>query len=254
MAEIDKNAEYIGTVIDNNDPNTAGRCKVKVAKIMDGWDENLIPWATPGTTGVFAGDGGGSLSVPREGTVVKVRFKEGELKTPEWFGIAKLDPNLVNEIKNDYLGSQVLLYDHDNDLSVMYQVNNGVRVYLKGSYLQINPDGMISLNHAGDTTIIQLDGNKLNIVSTNEVTVNSTNTVNIQSKNINLQATESTTVKGDIPGSGPENAVNGIALYNFLHQLAQVVDIKYPANHVPLMTNRLEGMKDNILNSKIKYV
>ena len=253
MAKIDEHKEYIGTVIDNEDPNHAGRCKIKVAKIMDGMDENLIPWATPGSTNYFSGGGGGNLSVPKKGAVMKVRFKEGELKAPEYYGIQKIDPNLVNEITNDYIDTQVITYDHDNDMSIMYQVNSGIRVYLKGSYVQINPDGMITLNHAGDTAIIQLDGNKINIVSTNEITVNSKNTVNVQSKNINLQATESTTIKGSEINNNPENAVNGIELFNYLQFLANKVDMKYPASP-GVCEQKLISLKHKLLNSKIKYV
>ena len=53
MAKIDEHREYIGTVIENMDPDRAGRCKVKVAEFMEGLDENFIPWATPGMGGTF---------------------------------------------------------------------------------------------------------------------------------------------------------------------------------------------------------
>ena len=94
MAKIDENREYVGTVIENMDPDRAGRCKIKVAKLMEGLDEDYIPWATPGMGGTFAGDGLGSLSIPKKGTTVKVKFKNGDLKAPEYFGIQKVDKNL----------------------------------------------------------------------------------------------------------------------------------------------------------------
>lgn len=252
MAAIDPHREYIGTVIDNKDPNCAARCKVKVAEIMDGLDENFIPWANPGMSGTFAGDGIGSISVPKNGTVVRVKFKNGELKSPEYFGVQKLDKNLINEIKSDYLGSQVLCYDHDNDMSVMYQPNHGIRIYLGGSFYQINPDGMLTINHAGNTATVQLEGKNISISCTGECNVSASDNVNIESKVINLKAQNSTTIKGDPPTPSPEFAVNGNALIEYLMFLAGQVDMKYPL--CPVCAVKLQGVKDSILNQKIKYV
>lgn len=253
MANIDQHREYIGTIIDNKDPNCGGRCKVKVAEIMDGLDENFIPWATPGMGGTFAGDGLGSLSIPKVGTVVRVKFKNGELKSPEYFGVQKVDKNLINEIKSDYIGSQVLCYDHDNDMSVMYQPNNGIRIYLGGSYVQINPDGMITIDHAGNTATIQLEGKNISISSNSEINVSSTDNVNIESKVINLKGQNSTTIKGDPVKNSPEFAVNGQALIQYLAFLAAEVDEKYPLTP-GVCSLELQRVTDSILNQKIKYV
>lgn len=251
--KIESNREYIGEVRENLDPNNAGRCQVFVADIMEGMDENLIPWATPGNTFVYAGDGGGNLSVPKKGTSVKVRFKDGDIMSPEYYGVQKIDKNLINEIKDDYEGSQTIMYDHDEDLSIMFQRQSGLRLYYKGSYVQISPNGMITVNHAGDTAIIQLQGNKMNITTTNEITLNSENTINVESKIVNVNASESTYIKGDKLGISPEVAVNGNELFNYLMFLAQAVDAKYPPA-APICSERLNTLKPKILNSKIKYV
>ena len=253
MAKIDENREYVGTVIENMDPDRAGRCKIKVAKLMEGLDEDYIPWATPGMGGTFAGDGLGSLSIPKKGTTVKVKFKNGDLKAPEYFGIQKVDKNLTNEIDSDYPGSQVLCYDHENDMCIRYQPNHGVILYLGGSLIQINPDGMISIIHSGNTSVIQLEGKDISVASTGEVNVSSSTNVNIESKVVNIKGTESTTIKGDATMNGGEFAVNGLALLQYLKFLASTVDAKYCVTP-GLCENELDRVKDAIINSKIKYV
>ena len=217
---------------------------------MDGLDENFIPWATPGMGGTFAGDGLGSLSVPKKGTTVRVKFKNGDLKSPEYFGVQKVDKYLVNEIKSDYPGSQVLCFDHENDMCVRYQPNHGIIIYLGGSYLQINPDGMITINHAGSTSIIQLEGKDIAITSTGEINVSSSSNVNIESKAVNIKGTEHTTIQGDKSG---EFAVNGLSLMQLLMDLAIKIDAKYPLSPGAAV-GQVETMKNSIINSKIKYV
>lgn len=247
--KIEKEKEYVGVVRENNDPNHAGRCQIYVADIMDGLD--ILPWATPGNTSIYAGNGGGNLSVPKIGTVVKVRFKDGDFKSPEYYGVQKIDQNLVNEIKEDYDGAQVLMYDHDEDLSIMFTRNSGLTFYYKGSYVQLTPDGMITICHAGNQSIIQLQGNKTNIVSKNEININAENTINIKGKIINLEA-DHTYIKSDV-GIAPEFAVNGNELVNFLLNLATAVDSKYPPSPMANAGN-LQSMKNKILNTKLKYV
>lgn len=253
MARISKDKVYIGTVIDNNDLGCNGRCKIRVEKMMDGMDDSLIPWAWPGNCTIFGGAGAGNLSVPKIGTSVSVRFPTGDFSAPEYYAIRKIDENLKTEIKDDYIDTQVIAYDHDQDFSIIEQPKSGVRVYLKGSYVQINPDGMITINHAGDSAIIQMSGDKMNIVTTNQITVNGSNTVNVQGKNINLQATENTTIKGAKLNNSPEMAVNGLELFNFLQFLANKVDMKYPCSP-GMCEQKLISLKHKMLNSKIQYV
>lgn len=250
--KLDPEKDYLGTVIENKDPNCAGRCKVRVFKLMDGMDDSFIPWASPANINIFGGDGGGNISIPKKGTTVRVRFNAGEIQSPEWFNIQKLDPKLVEEIKNDYIDTHVLLYDHDHDLSVIYQPNNGIRMYLGGSYYQISPDGMITINHTGETAIIQLVNDVITITTKNEITINGANNVNLQSKVINLQGTESTTIKGDTLRNGAECAVNGMALMQYLQAIAKMIDLKYPTS--PSAEPLLLSSKASILNRKIKYV
>lgn len=249
MSKIISGKEYLGTVIENDDPNKAGRCKIRVMKIMDGFDDAHIPWATPGASTTFAGNGSGSLSIPKKGTVVRVKFNNGEIEAPEYYGVQKVDKDLINELKDDYIGSQVLCYDHENDMSVMYQPNHGIRIYLKGSKIEVLPSGMINLQHAGNTCTIQLDGQNITIASNNDVTSSANVNNNIQGKIVNIQGSEGVKIKGDHPG---ECAVNGMALMQMLEFMCTKIDTKYPAT--PGVTQiKLMTLKDSILNQKIQY-
>jgi len=57
------NKDYIGTVIYNEDPTFAGRCKVKVFGLFDDLSDDNIPWFVPSTTTIYSSEGGGNISI-----------------------------------------------------------------------------------------------------------------------------------------------------------------------------------------------
>ena len=44
----------------------------------------------------------------------------------EWTGTGVLDKDLINEIKSDYEGTHVLLYDSASDISIKFQPGSGL--------------------------------------------------------------------------------------------------------------------------------
>jgi hypothetical protein len=248
-SNIQTNRDYFGTVIDIDDPTRSGRCKVRITELMDGVDDKDIPWASNGASTTFAGNGSGSLSVPKEGTTVRVRFNDNDIQAPEYFSVQKVDKNLVNEIKDDYKDTQVICYDHDKDMSIMYQPNSGIRIYLGGSKIQITPEGMITLEHAGETSIIQLNDKSIDITSTDKIILNSNSSVTVRSKQVNIEGTDSVNIKGDKKN---ECAVNGQALMTCLLHLATALDAKMPMSP-GVNVAYIQSVAPDILNEKIHY-
>jgi len=249
VPQVDPNKFYTGEIIDNKDPDKRGRCKVRVMEVMDGFDDNFVPWAYPAMMSVFAGEAGGNLSIPKKGTTVRVKFIDGDVAQPEYYATQKVDHNLTREIKDDYIGSHVLLYDHEKDLAVIYQPNAGIRVYLQGSFVQISADGMITINHAGNTGIIQLKKEDIDAVAKNDITINGLNNVNLESKVVNIQGAEAVNIQGDRPD---EVAVNGRALIDLLMYMAQMIDTK--AYMTPgVCVGEVAARIPAILNEKIHY-
>lgn len=243
--------EFIGTITNNSDPDKCGRCKVRVFNIMDEIPDDMLPWATPiGQNMVFATKGAGAISIPKVGHIVRVRFVNGNIYCPEYWAIQHLDTDLINEIKDDYLGTHVLLYDSSQELSVIFQPNSGIRIYYRGSRFQITPDNMITICHAENTSVIQLQGSVINIFADNEVNVVGNNTVNLKGKVVNINGTESVNIKGSNPG---EKVLNGLATMTLLESLATVIDQKISVSP-GLASGLVNAAKPSCINQNLNLV
>lgn len=179
---------YYGKVVDNNDPDKEGHCKVNVFGLFDELTIEDIPWAAPGSSKSFGGgeDGGfGDISIPKINAIVKVIFPEGNMYSPEWIGIAYINNNVIQEIGDTYLNSNVLAYDVDEELKILYTPGKGLVFYHKESQIIINPDSSITIEHKGGQSIIELIGDNLNIVSQASINVTSPNCI-IDSKNVKI--------------------------------------------------------------------
>lgn len=207
---IDKAAligkSFIGRVIDNEDPFFEGRCRVLVYGVHEIeepiYDANNkptgeykkievpkegVPWAHPYNRKMFAGGDGGAadISVPKMGTTVRVQFAEGDIFSPEYTSIQTLNADVIAEIQDSYLNSHVLAFDVDEDVKIFYTPSKGLTFYHKESQIIINPDSSITIEHAGTESIIELIGDIINVVSTNQVNI-TTNKAVIDAATIEL--------------------------------------------------------------------
>lgn len=242
----------LGTVESIDDPTYSGRIKVRVPGLHDNISTEELPWCSYGGSSVFSGNGGGSLSVARVGQQVRVQFKSGEKTSMEWIANNQLDPDLINEIKDDYENAHVLLYDSAVDLSIKFQTGTGLTIYYQGSFIQIMPDNTITIHYGlGATgTQIQLSKDRVDIQANNQINLTTPGTINLEADNIILNSKSSTQLKGNAPG---EAAINGSALITLLTLIAGVVDAKIPAG--PGMTaSTVNSMKEAILNQHIQYI
>lgn len=178
--------DWVGEVVDNEDPETQFRCKVKVYGLWDDLDTEMIPWAFPAHHGVFAGSSGGygSGSVPKVGTLVKVKFSGGNMYSPEYYAIQNINTGLQGEIGGDYQGTHVLAYDEDADFKILYQPGTGIKIHLKESHVTINPDESISIEHSGTKSIIELVGDTINVVTQNDINITADNNVNVEATKV----------------------------------------------------------------------
>lgn len=165
--------EWVGLVINASDPELMGRCRVRVYGIFDSLPDEHLPWAFPATNNTFAGGEGGYafISVPKVGTLVKIKFANGDRYSPQYTGIVNINPDVQSEIGDSYEGSHVLLFDVDEDMKIFYTPSKGLRIALKQSNITINPDTSIIIEHADSKSIIELNGSKISIVSQETVTV-----------------------------------------------------------------------------------
>jgi hypothetical protein len=166
-----------------------------------------------------------ALSVPKEGTKVKVRFSGGNLYAPEWFAIQDLNKAVIDEVKESYQNAHVLFYDEDEKTKIVYTPAKGLEMFHKDSHIVINPDSSITIEHKETQSIIELVGPVINI------TANSTVNITANSK-IHAEASECVINGSSVTKLGPGPAYSGVLaepLWTFLKMLASAVDAKLPS-------------------------
>lgn len=166
--------EWVGEVVDNDDPEKMLRCKVRVYSLFDNLSVDMIPWAFPSAQMQFAGGNGGfgACSVPKVGTIVKVKFNNAEIYAPEYFAIQNINTSLQEELMNDYTNAQVLCYDEDEQFKMYYTQGKGFYVYLKKVILNITNDLSIIVTNPNGDQIILTNNGTLDIKTSSNITLN----------------------------------------------------------------------------------
>lgn len=236
--------DWIGVVINNKDTTFSGRCQIRVFRLMDEIPDDDLPWAVPINSTVFAGDGGGNLSIPKIGQLVRIQFNNGDIYAPEYTTIQNIDPNLIEQIKDDYEGTHVIAFDPEEGLNILYQRNLGIQIFYRDSFIQISPDSMITIQHANQDSIIQLEGDKCNITTKNEINITAGARVEVVADEVKVAGNQTTKV-----GPGPYyNAVLSEPLFGLLSTLAASIDSKMPAT--PGVNKSIVDQVKNLATSK----
>jgi len=240
-----KDPDWIGQVINITDSTFSGRCQVRVFGLMDNIKNEHIPWATPINSTVFSSDNGaGSLSIPKLGSLVKVSFNNGDIYAPEYSSIQNIDPDLINKIRSDYIGTHILLYDSDQNLSIIFQPSNGITISFKDSFFQISPDSLITIQSPDNQSTIQLDNDITNIATQNKVNISAATQVTVQADECIVKGSTKTKIG---PG-GYYSGVCGEPLVSLLLTLAQMIDSKMSLTP-GVATNLVETTKSAILST-----
>jgi hypothetical protein len=157
-----RTSNWLGKVIDNQDPDFEGKIKVRVfGKFDDILDEDL-PWARP-TNRITAGSdtGSGFHSVPKVDSVVGITFDNGDIYEPEYFYLQHISDELKAEIEGSYSNAHSLLYDTETEgsVKVFFTEEKGLMLDYKETQINIKPDNsMTVLNPNGDSIVLNNDG------------------------------------------------------------------------------------------------
>jgi len=216
--------DFLGVVINNQDPTFSGRCQVKVFGVLEQIKIEHLPWASPVNSTIFAGNGAGSISVPKVGQFVRIIFNNGDLYAPEYTTIQNIDSQLIDKIKDDYLGTHVLLFDPEQNLNVIFQKGSGFLIFYKESFIQISPDNMITLQHANAESIIQLDGDICRISTKNEIQLSAAAKASIIADESVLNGKQTTKIG---PGAY-YHALLAEPMWGLLSSMAAAIDTKLP--------------------------
>jgi hypothetical protein len=142
---IDK--QFLGIIERIDDPRREGRAKVRVISLHEEIPVDDLPWAYPKQKSVFFGQDGkaGSISVPKLGSVVAVKFDNGNPYSPEYFAIHELAEDVKSELDEEYEGSHIVLFDGDQELKIWFSPGKGVTLALRESSINIDQNNLITI-------------------------------------------------------------------------------------------------------------
>ena len=145
-----RDKQFLGVVELIDDPRKEGRARVRVYSIHDDLDAADIPWAYPKNKALFFGQAGkaGSISIPKVGSIVAVKFDNGNPYSPEYFAIHELAQDVKDELNTEYEGSHIILFDGDQELKIWFSATKGLTLVVKDASinLKIEPGGYIAVS------------------------------------------------------------------------------------------------------------
>lgn len=148
---------YIGVVLDNNDPEKLGRCKILVFGVFsDNITPDKLPWAIPEFG--FVGSLKGSFIVPQIGAYVNVKFVDGEISLPKFSSkIINIDQLPTNKDKN-YPDNMVFFEtDAGDSFELDRSTSETVFTHNTGTTITISPDGSVTIDSAKNITTNHTD-------------------------------------------------------------------------------------------------
>lgn len=142
-----RDKQFLGVVELIDDPRKEGRARVRVYSIHDDLVAGDIPWAYPKNKSLFFGQEGkaGSISIPKVGSIVAVKFDNGNPYSPEYFAIHELAQDVKDELNTEYDGSHIILFDGDQELKLWFSVGKGLTISVKGASINLAPDNLITV-------------------------------------------------------------------------------------------------------------
>jgi hypothetical protein len=245
------NKQFLGVVEDPNDPRKEGRAKIRVSSIYGDIPTDDLPWAYPSQKSTFFGqDGrGGSLSVPKRGSIVTVKFNNGNHYSPEYYALHEIAEDVRTELgkEGEYLGSHVLLFDGDSELKIWFTISKGLTLKLRESSINIDPDQKITIAHNDGNSFIEIDGATINIHGNSTINLSSNSAIQATSNDVWLNSNFVKVGHNPVQGS----AVLGENLYLVLKGMAAAIDAKSPPT--PGSTVSLvESFRSIVLSNSVK--
>jgi len=153
----DYSYDYQGIVVDNNDPEKIGRCKVRVYNLFtDSIPDSDLPWSLPENT-LFDG----SFVVPPIGAIVNVRFDRGDIYCPIYTTKVVDRNNLPSQRLTNYPDTMVFFQTSKGDYFTVDRSDGSVVVNSKKITFNVGTAKVIIDGNAGT---VQIDG-KMNMVT-----------------------------------------------------------------------------------------
>lgn len=253
-ADVEEFGEiYLGKVEDIMDPKYEGRCRIRVFSLFDDIPVEDLPWAVPANKPMFFGKHarGGSLSIPKVGAVVQVRFNHGDIYSPEYHQPQEVGEDIKEELKkggNKYEGAHFILFDGDEEIKFWFDREIGLQMEMKGSFIRIDQaTSNIHIEHKETQSLIALENNIIRINANSQVNITTGTGVKIDSPLVDVSGGA---VKLGKDG-GQYSAVCGEPLQALLTALAVQIDAKLPGG-AGTAQSAVNTMITNVLSQDVK--
>jgi hypothetical protein len=186
---------WLGEVMDIEDPLKIGRVKIKVFGKFDEIPTEDLPWAQPGNNITGGSDsGGGFFSVPKKGSIVSVKFDNGNIYHPEYFFVQKISNEVKEEIKDSYENAHVIVYDTitEGGLKIFFTEEKGLMLDYQETQINIKNDKSILIQTAsGDSKVEIMDDGKMTITQADEINIKTDKDLVIKCDNAKITADNS---------------------------------------------------------------
>jgi len=160
MDDTVEEGTFVGKVLDNDDPEKLGRCKILVYNVFsETITPKELPWAIPEFG--FTGSLKGSFIVPEVGAFVKITFENNEINLPK-YSTKVLNKNQLPTNKDKNYPNNMVFFETDRGDSFEIDRSTGDTIYTHSSKskLSIDGDGLTKYEHASGSTItIDVIGN-----------------------------------------------------------------------------------------------
>lgn len=141
--------QFLGVIEDVLDPRKEGRAKIRVVGVYDDIPTEDLPWAYPRQNSSFFGAAGkgGSISIPKKGAIVAIRFNNGNPYSPEYGAIHEIADDVKEQLsgEGEYEGAHVVLWDGDKELKIFFSPTKGFTIQVKAASINIANDNLITI-------------------------------------------------------------------------------------------------------------
>ena len=251
-----KTSNWIGIVEDVDDPLFEGRCRIRVFGKMDQREGDAnsnyviptdsLPWARPqmNSLGGSVG-GGGSFSIPKLGSVVRVYFDNGNLYSPVYTGHVYPSNDLKSEIEDSYKNSHVLIYDTEFGLTnnngdiVNEREGESIKVYFKDTsgfnikYTTNSGEVILSITNENEFIVSNSNGDSIEMLPDGNINLNHSGTVNINCSKAVIKASDETHInspKIKLGKTAAESIIKGDTFAQIFNQHTHVGNMGAPTS------------------------
>jgi len=135
-----RDSHWLGEIVSNEDPQSMGRCRIRVFGKFDLIADEDLPWAAPCTNNMH-----GQFAVPKVGDVVSVRFDNGNLYQPMyWFQVLQ-DKDIMGKVAtNGSLKVVSFFYDPDR-MQFYWAADEGLKLITTEGDGEINVPDILHL-------------------------------------------------------------------------------------------------------------